>query len=94
MFIDTIIGGLTDPFRIGLIVALFATMVRTRAATGTLVPLAAGVLFVAVIIPVTMGTSDDAAVPVAQRVLAGIVSNVVILAVIAGLWTLWVRLRR
>jgi hypothetical protein len=94
MFIDTITSGLTEPFRIGLIVALFATMIRTRAATGTLVPLAAGVLFVAVIIPVTMGTSGDAAVSMVQRVLAGIVSNIVILAVVAALWTLWVRLRR
>jgi hypothetical protein len=40
MFIDTISSRLIEPFRIGLIVALFATMIRTRAATAMPVPLA------------------------------------------------------
>ena len=47
---------LMDPFRIGLIVALVYTMFRTRAATGTAVPLALGVVFVAVILPSTQPT--------------------------------------
>lgn len=93
MFIETVVSGMIDPFRIGLIVALYVTMLRTRQATGTLVPLAAGVLFVAVIIPVTMGGIGDP-VPIAVRVLAGIVSNIVIVAVVAGLWMLWLRMRR
>ncbi len=94
MFIDAIVNGLTDPFRIGLIIALYATMLRTRAATGTVVPAAAGILFVAVIIPMTMGNTGDAAPTMAIQVIAGIVSNVLILAVVMGLWTLWTRLRR
>ena len=41
--IDLIQSQLLDPFRIGLIAALVFTMLRTRGATGTVLPLAAGV---------------------------------------------------
>ncbi len=87
---DILLAQLTDPFRIGLIVALFATMLRTAAVTGTLVPLAAGVVFVAVIIPMTMQAGPG---PAWQAVAVGIVANAVILAVVMGLWTLFRRLR-
>jgi hypothetical protein len=87
---DLLIAQLTDPFRIGLLIALFATMLRTQAATGTVVPLAAGVVFVAVIIPVT-ATAGSA--PFWQVVAVGIVANAVILAAVMGLWTLIARLR-
>lgn len=49
-----IISQATDVFRIGLLIALILTMLRTEQATGTLVPLAAGILFVAVLIPMTI----------------------------------------
>ena len=87
---DLLIAQLTDPFRIGLIIALVATMLRTAPVTGTLVPLAAGVVFVAVIIPMTMQAGQG---PVWQAVAVGLVANAVILAVVMGLWTLILRLR-
>ena len=87
---DLLLTQLTDPFRIGLLVALFATMLRTRAATGTAIPLAAGVVFVAIIIPVTMSAAQG---PLWQTVTIGIVANAIILAVVMGLWTLIRRLR-
>ena len=87
---DLLLTQLTDPFRIGLLVALFATMLRTRAATGTAIPLAAGVVFVAIIIPVTMSAAQG---PLWQMVAIGIVANAIILAVVMGLWTLIRRLR-
>ena len=87
---DLLINQLTDPFRIGLIVALVATMLRTQVATGTAVPLAAGVAFVAVIIPMTRQAS---ATPLWQAVAVGIAANVVILAAVLGAWTLIRRLR-
>jgi hypothetical protein len=87
---DILLAQLTDPFRIGLIVALVATMLRTAAATGTWVPLAAGVVFVAVIIPMTMQAGQG---PVWQAVAVGIVANAVILAVVMGVWVLVRRLR-
>ena len=87
---DLLLAQLIDPFRIGLIIALVATMLRTAAVTGRLVPLAAGVVFVAVIIPMTMQAGRG---PVWQAVAVGIVANVIILAVVLGVWTLVRRLR-
>ena len=69
----------TDVFRIGLIVALVVTMFRTRAATGTVLPLAAGVLFVAVIVPMTQG--GTVAAPIWLQIATGIGVNLVFVAV-------------
>jgi hypothetical protein len=76
---------LTDPFRIVLLIALFSTMLRTRAATGTYLPLAAGAVFVAVILPLTLSNGGD----FMTAVLAGIVANVTILAIILAVWTIY-----
>jgi len=69
----------TDVFRIGLIMALVVTMFRTRAATGTVLPLAAGVLFVAVIVPLTQGWTVPA--PIWLQIATGIGVNLVFVAV-------------
>jgi hypothetical protein len=84
--LDLINSQLTDPFRIGLLIALFVTMLRTRAASGIVLPLAAGIVFVAVIVPTTMGSGF-----VLQTGLAGVVSNAVIVAAIYGIWTIYQR---
>ena len=76
-----------DVFRIGLLIALLLTTLRNRPVTGMLIPLAAGAVFVAVIIPVT-GTMT-LPVPLATQVLTGLVVNVVYLAIGLGLWSLW-----
>ena len=83
---------LEGPFRIALIIGLVVTMVRTRAQTGTVVPLAAGVLFVAVIIPSTLGTR--LAEPFWLQVGAGLISNLVILGVVLGGYEAFRRLTR
>ena len=88
---NLILSQLADPFRIGLLVALVFTMLRTQGTTGVFVPLAAGVLFVAVIIPST--TLITLAQPLWQIVAVGVVSNVIILAVIMVVWTVYKRLR-
>jgi hypothetical protein len=88
--IELIQSQLADPFRIGLIAALVFTMFRTRAATGTALPLALGVVFVAVILPTT---NPPAAVTVTDAVLAGLVSNLIILGIVLGLAVLIRRLR-
>ena len=77
--IELIQTQLADPFRIGLIVALVLTMFRTQAATGTVLPLAAGVILVAVLLP---STNPPATGSLLQAVLAGVLSNLVILAVV------------
>ncbi len=88
--IDLVQAQLLDPFRIGLIVALVVTMVRTRAATGQVLPLAAGVVFVAVILP---STNPPAGVTLTDAVLAGLASNLIILAIVLALVLAWRRLR-
>jgi hypothetical protein len=88
--LDLIQSQLLDPFRIGLIVALVFTMYRTRAATGTALPLALGVIFVAVILP---STQPSGTVPLTQAVLAGLVSNLIILGIVLALAVIVRRLR-
>lgn len=83
--LDLINTQLTDPFRIVLLIALFSTMLRTRAATGTYLPLIAGAVFVAVILPLTLSNGGD----LITAVLAGIVANVTILAIILAVWTIY-----
>ena len=89
---DLFLSQLSDLFRIGLLIALFITMLRTRAASGTWVPLAAGVVFVAVILPTTMQTT--LAAPLSQVIGVGIVANVVIVALIMAVWEVFQRVRR
>lgn len=69
---------ITDIFRLGLLAGLIYTTMRTRGQTGILLPLVAGIVFVAVIIPTTITKSN---VDVASAVGVGIVVNAVIVAV-------------
>lgn len=78
----------TDIFRLGLLAGLIYTTERTRAQTGVLLPLAAGVVFVAVLIPSTM---PKPGVSLWQAVAAGILVNAVITALF---WTAWQALAR
>ncbi len=73
----------TDVFRLGLLAGLIYTTERTRAQTGVLLPLVAGIVFVAVIIPTTMPRPD---VSLLQAVMVGIGVNAVITAVF---WLAW-----
>jgi hypothetical protein len=88
--IELIQSQLTDLFRIGLIVALVFTMFRTQAATGTVLPLAAGVVFVAVILPSTQGSGTAS---LTEAIAAGIVSNLIILGIVLALAMIIRRLR-
>lgn len=84
---DLISAALTDPFRIILLVGLVVTQRRTQAMTGTVLPLAAGMLFVAVIIPVTLGFGAEAGLP--KAVLAGLVANAIWLVPIIAIVRFW-----
>ncbi len=88
---DLLLSQLSDPFRVGLLIALFATMLRTRVASGTLIPLAIGAVFVAVLLPLT--AQAQLAVPMTVAIGVGIVANVIWLAVILAVWTLYQRQR-
>jgi hypothetical protein len=82
---------LTDIFRIGLLIALVATMLRTRSTTGTVVPLVAGIVFVAVVIPMTLPI--PAGEPMWRLIALGAVANIIILAALGLAWMLIRRLR-
>ena len=88
---DLVLSQLTDLFRIGLIIALVVTMLRTSAVTGRALPLALGVVFVAVILPTTMtsGTASRS-----DAILAGLFSNLIILGLVLAIAALVARLRR
>ena len=88
---DLVLSQLTDLFRIGLIIALVVTMLRTSAVTGRALPLALGVVFVAVILPTTMtsGTASRS-----DAILAGLISNLIILGLVLAIAALVARLRR
>ena len=90
--IDILTGQLSDLFRIGLIIALVITTTRNAAVTGKIIPLIAGVVFVAVIIPVTLQTAT--AEPLSRLVMVGIGANLILLAAVLGLFELLQRLRK
>lgn len=90
-WLDILTTQLTDPFRIALLIGLVYTMERNQAVTGRLVPLLAGMLFVAVIIPATI--SPPGATPMWQVVAVGLVANAAILAVVMAVWRLVRRAR-
>ncbi|TXI02719.1 MAG: hypothetical protein E6Q73_05355 [Pseudorhodobacter sp.] len=84
---DLISAALTDPFRIILLVGLVVTQRRTAAVTGTILPLVAGLVFVAVIIPVTLGFGAEAGL--FKAVLAGLVANAIWLIPIVAITRFW-----
>jgi hypothetical protein len=83
-----LIAQLTDLFRIGFLVGLIYTAERTKAQTGTAIPLLAGIAFVATVIAVTMPV---AGVPVWRAIVSGVVANAIITAL---LWLIWSAIKR
>jgi hypothetical protein len=90
--IDIVFSQLIDPFRIGLIFFLLLTAIRTRANMGLMMPLAMGVIFIAILIPLT--TAAASTVPRFSAIGFGVVSNAVILAIFLAAWTAWEKARR
>jgi hypothetical protein len=86
-----LLSQLTDVFRIGLIVALVFTMQRTAAVTGRILPLACGVVFVAVMLATTMPSGNK---DLMTAIGVGLVANTAILFFVLAALHLWARLRR
>ncbi len=80
---DLAISQFMDPFRIALLIGLVVTMQRAMVVTGKLVPLLAGIVFVAVIIPSTI--TQTLAASFVMQVGVGLVTNAVLLAVILAI---------
>lgn len=88
---ELVLSQLSDVFRIGLIMALVLTMRRTAPVTGRVLPLAAGVVFVAVLLPSTMPGDSHS---LTHAILAGLISNLIILVPVLLLAGWLARFRR
>ena len=90
-FGELLLSQLSDLFRIALLIALIWTMMRNRQQTGMVIPLLAGIVFVAALIPAT--TSAATLAPFLDQFLAGLIANVILTIVLLGLWQLALRFR-
>ena len=81
----------TDIFRLGLLAGLIYTTERTRLQTGVVLPLVAGVIFVAIIIPATMPRTD---VSLWLAASTGIFVNAVIVGLMWLGWQLYDKSKR
>ncbi len=89
---ELLISQLTDIFRIGLVIGLLYTAFRTRDNTGLVVPLLLGVVFIAMIIPMTMpGAVGE---PLWRQALSGVVANLILLGIVLAIWTAILRSRQ
>lgn len=91
MILDLLTSQLMDPFRIGLLIAMVYTARNTAAQVGQLIPVLLGIVFVAVLIPMTLGsaTADRT-----TRIAVGLLSNAIIVAVVWAIWEAVLRMRR
>jgi hypothetical protein len=89
-----VIEQFTDIFRIGMILFLVITSLNTAGATptraGRAAPLVLGVLFIAVLIPVTFSRDAPDLLP---RILLGVAVNAIWLGIMLALLSAWKRLR-
>lgn len=89
-YLDIYLAQLIDPFRIGLLIALVLTAGNTAQTLNRWIPIALGIVFVAVLIPFSIGANST--VDTATSVLVGLASNATILAVLLGAKALYSRL--
>lgn len=86
---DLFVSQLIDPFRIGLLFFLLHTAYRTRPTTGLIAPLILGIVFVAILLPLTTARAHPDMVPLWQSVVFGILSNTMILAAFLAIRAAW-----
>ena len=91
-YLDIYLAQLTDPFRIGMLIALVLTAANTAQALNRWIPIALGIVFVAVLIPFSIGA--NATINTTTAVLVGLVSNATILAVLLAAKVLYSRRAR
>jgi len=89
-YLDIYLAQLIDPFRIGLLIALVLTAANTAQTLNRWIPIALGIVFVAVLIPFSIGANS--AVDTPTSILVGLASNATILAVLLGAKALYSRL--
>jgi len=90
--IDIYLAQLTDIFRIGLLIALLLTAANTAQAMNRWIPIALGLVFVAVLIPSSFGAKEGQDTTTAIGV--GLLSNATILAILLAGQQIYRRLAR
>ena len=88
-FTDLLLSQISDPFRIGLLIALGFTTLQTSAQTGRLIPLLLGAVFVSVLIANTTSAGES---DMTMAIGVGVLANAIILAVLVGLYLAWKRM--
>jgi hypothetical protein len=83
---------LADPFRIGLLISLLFMAARPSGGHSRWLPVALGLIFVAVLIPTAM--ASDAADPVSAQIGVGLLSNAIIVGIMLFAEAVFERLRR
>jgi hypothetical protein len=92
---DLLLAQLTDVFRIGLIIGLIATAFRTRATVALPLSLGLGVIFIALMIPMTLPPTGQAAQePLWRLAVVGALANLIMVAIGMAIWTVVQRTRR
>lgn len=86
--VDIFRDQIIDPFRIGMVIMLLVTAARTSGAAGTLVPIGLGIVFIAVLIPTTMGDGLDTM----REIAVGLVVNAILVGLALGAKLLFQRL--
>lgn len=90
--IELYLSQISDPFRIGLLVVLLLTSANTaRAMPNRWLPIALGMVFVAVLIPFSLGRSNE--VSGAMAIAVGLVANISLVAVMLALVFAFQRLK-
>jgi hypothetical protein len=89
--VGIMIAQLADPFRIGMLVALLFTARNRSATLHRWLPIALGLVFVAVLIPTAMASDDS---EMGAQIGVGIVSNAIILGLMLCAEAAFERFRR
>ncbi len=90
-FTELLLMQLSDPFRIGLLVALAFTTLQTQGQTGRAIPLLLGIVFVAVLIANTTSAGEG---DLTMAIGVGVLANAIIIGVLAGLYLAWQKLAK
>lgn len=93
MITDVLTSQLTDIFRIGLLIAMVYTARKTAGQTMPWIPVLLGIVFVAVLIPITIGAGAGS-VDRGTAIGVGLLSNAIIVAIVWGIWEAVTRSRR
>jgi hypothetical protein len=90
--VQIIVEQLADPFRIGLLIALLFMAARPSGGHNRWLPIALGLVFVAVLIPTAMASNVPD--PVSAQIGVGLLSNAIIVGIMLFAEALLERLRR